>query len=61
MQARKWLEVQRAFVASVQKWDNALHQNIDSLCKLFEEWDHDGDGAVTVLASDRGLHPHVHI
>ena len=53
--ARKWLETQRTFVTSVQRWDNALRKHRDSLCALFEEWDVDGDGHITKKEFYRGV------
>lgn len=53
--ARKWLETQRAFVTSVQRWDNALKKHRRSLFALFEEWDVDGDGHITKKEFYRGV------
>lgn len=55
LQAHKWLEAQRAFVASVQRWDLALWKYRSALVDLFHEWDTDGDGQITRKEFYRGV------
>lgn len=55
LQAHKWLEAQRAFVASVQRWDLALWKYRSALVDLFHEWDADGDGQITRKEFYRGV------
>ena len=55
LQAHKWLEAQRAFVASVQRWDLALWKHRSALVDLFHEWDTDGDGRITRKEFYRGV------
>ena len=55
LQAHKWLETQRAFVASVQRWDLALFKHSSALVDLFHEWDIDGDGEITKKEFYKGV------
>ena len=45
--AQQWLNAQRSYVNSVQKWDRMLYQQRHRLDDLFREWDTNGDGRIT--------------
>ena len=55
LQAQQWLDEQRAYVASVQKWDRVLYQQRHRLYDLFQEWDTNGDGHISKKQFLRGI------
>ena len=55
IQAFKWLEQQRAFIASVSNWQGALRQNLHALFDLFTEWDTNGDGQISKKEFRKGV------
>ena len=55
LQAQQWLDAQRAYVNSVQKWDRVLYQQRHRLDDLFQEWDTKGNGHITKKQFLRGI------
>ena len=53
--AQQWLNAQRSYVNSVQKWDRMLYQQRHRLDDLFREWDTNGDGRITKKQFLRGI------
>ena len=53
--AQQWLNAQRSYVNSVQKWDRMLYQQRHGLDDLFREWDTNGDGRITKKQFLRGI------
>lgn len=55
LQAQQWLDAQRAYVNSVQKWDRVLYQQRHRVDDLFREWDSNCDGRVSKKEFLRGI------